>query len=95
MRKPRSVENKNDFDLLVELLEKSSPTVIQIAYRTALRKHPYLPKEIIGLICGTSDTDAGLIFQFFKLMSQVTGNMELAFRRGADYRPEKKQAKKI
>ncbi len=55
---------------------------IQIAYRDHIKNSKVLPKAIKGLLAGTSDCDSGVLYLAFKLISQIQGSMELAYRRG-------------
>lgn len=76
----------NKFDQLVEDLTtgKISHTMLQIAYRAAIRQRKDLPEGIKDLLCGRSEYHAGLIYQQFKVISETIGSMELAYRRGTD-----------
>lgn len=59
---------------------------LQIAMRQSIRKSKEIPEEIKDLLAGRNETEAGIIYKVFKLISEMTGNMELAYRRGTDKR---------
>ena len=79
-----SRDSRNPFqDFLDALCEGSlGHNHVQIAYRAWLRQRRDLPDGIKGLLGGTGDADAGLVYKVFNLISCVTGTLELAYRRG-------------
>ena len=69
--------------LVDDLLErKLSPLNLQQAYRSYIRQRKNLPEDIKDLLCGRSESDSGLIASQFHMISQMIGNMELAYLRG-------------
>ncbi|MFH1722909.1 MAG: hypothetical protein ABH950_09935 [Candidatus Altiarchaeota archaeon] len=66
---------------------KLSWTQVQIALRSSVRLHKDVPEGIKDLLCG-KEGNAGLIYRMFKQIQEVTGAMELAYRRGMDFKEE-------
>ncbi|MCK5020906.1 MAG: hypothetical protein KAS32_28050 [Candidatus Peribacteraceae bacterium] len=77
---------KTDFnDLVEDLLEgRMSMIVVQNAIVESYKRRDNIPEGIKGIICGTGDCDGGLVRRTFQLLNQFIGNLELAYRRGAD-----------
>ncbi len=63
---------------------------IQMAMRASVRQRKDVPESIKDLLCGRSESHAGLIYKMFKLIQEMMGSMELAYRRGTDFAPKKK-----
>ena len=78
----------NKFDQLVEDLLSGELThnLIQIAYRTWIRRRDDIPEEVKTLLAGKSESDPGLLYDQFKIISSTVGTMELAARRGRSYK---------
>ena len=66
---------------------KITLTMVQIAIRAHIRDRKDLPKSIRGLLAGTSDSHAGLIYDIFRLIPESIGITELSYRRGTDNKP--------
>ena len=78
----------NKFDTLVEDLVSGRLgfTHIQIAMRASIRQRKDLPDGIKDLLAGRDATYSGLIFKQFKVIQETIGAMELAYRRGTDFK---------
>ena len=76
----------NKFDQLVDDLKTGKLTLnmIQIAIRAYVRESKHTPIEVVDILCGSGDNNAGLIYKQFKLISETLGAMELAVRRAKD-----------
>ena len=76
----------NRFDQLVEDLvsNRITHTQLQIAYRESIRRSKHVPEEVKTILCGSSESHAGLIYQLFKVINEMIGGFELAVRRAKD-----------
>ena len=76
----------NKFDQLVEDLDtgKLTPNMLQMAYRAHIRNSKHLPEGIKDILCGSGDSNGGLILRQFLCIREVIGSMDLAYRRGYD-----------
>ena len=74
------------FTQLVEDLNtgKLSLAHIQIAIRAHIRDRDDLQEGIKDLLCGKSETNAGMIYKMFKPIQEIVGAMWLAYDRGRD-----------
>lgn len=81
----------NAFEQLVKDLDDGTLSLSLV--RNALRQHyrhsEHIPDGIKSLVCGVGESDAGLIFRFFQLLSNVIGSLELANRRGEQQTPRR------
>ena len=79
-----SKEKLNPFDQYLKWLNDNTlgGNLLQIAYRAHIRQRKDLPEGVRNLLGGTSEANAGLLYKVFKLMSQMEGSIELAYRRG-------------
>lgn len=79
------IKDTDKFSQLVKDLKdgKLGLNHLQIAYRTYLREREDLPEGIKDLLCGGKNA-GGLIGKHFQLISELVGNMELAYLRGSD-----------
>ena len=87
----------NKFDQLVTDLCKGdmNHNLIQIAYRTWVRRSDKIPDEIKDLLSGAErfgGQDAGLLYPMFQQINRIIGSLELAYRRG--YQAGQEDAKK-
>ena len=82
-------KKKDKFSQLIEDLDNGviGMTHIQIAIRTHTKHRIDIPDGIKDLLCGRSERDGGLILGFFRLLNNVIGTTELAYRRGLDEGP--------
>ena len=62
---------------------KLSIKQVGIAVRSAIRRMEHLPEGIRDLLGGKGDTSPGLLSIYFRLLEQIIGSVELAYRRGA------------
>ena len=97
--KKRSFKKKQKPDKFTQLVDdflsgEIGPTVHQIAFRAYIRRSPNIPDDIKGLLAGTSETHAGIVFKIFQLMGEIIGCMELAYRRGEQAGKEVKRRPK-
>ena len=76
----------NKFDQLVDDLNtgKLSLTMIQIAIRAHVRDSKSVSVECKDILCGSGETNAGLIYKQFRVIVETIGGMELAVRRAKD-----------
>lgn len=58
-------------------------THIQMAIRASIRQRKDLPDGIKDLLAGSGEANAGTVYRVFKLIEEVIGSMELAYRRGS------------
>ena len=72
------------FSQLVEDLVEGNLTLthIQSAVRFSIRQRKDIPEGIKDLLCGRSESYAGLLSTMFRNIGEVIGSMELAYRRG-------------
>lgn len=75
----------NKFSQLVEDLVSGDLglTHVQIAIRASIRQSKDLPDGIKDLLAGSSETNAGIVYRVFKLIEEMIGSVELAYRRGS------------
>ncbi len=75
---------KNAFEDLMENLHngKLRHTQLQIAYRAWIRESKRFPEGIKDLLAGQGEAYSGVLFTAFKLISQIVGAVETAYRRG-------------
>ena len=78
---------KKPTDAFSDLLEKLKDGTlghihVQIAYRAWIRERKDLPAGVRDLLAGNHESNAGVLFTAFKLISQIIGTTELAYRRG-------------
>jgi hypothetical protein len=83
----------NKFDQLVDDLKNGRLTLnmIQIAIRAYIRQRRDLPTGIKDLLCGSNESNAGLIFKMYQPIREIIGSMELAYRRGKDDKENEKR----
>lgn len=62
--------------------DKLSIKQVGIAIRSAIRRTKHLPKSITDLLGGKSDISPGVLSIVFRLIEQIIGNMDLAYKRG-------------
>lgn len=76
-------QKKNAFAELLDNLNKNKlgHNQVQIAYRAWVRQSKNIPDGIKDLLCG-KEGYVSLLYEAFSLISQIIGNMELAYRRG-------------
>lgn len=72
------------FSQLVEDLVHGDLTLthIQTAVRASIRQRKDVPEGIKDLLAGRGNSYSGLIYRQFKLIDEMIGSMELAYRRG-------------
>ncbi len=77
---------KDHFTQLVDDLNNGNLTLtmIQIAIRAYVRQCPNTPEEAKSILCGNGDTNPGLIYRQFSLITQTIGGFELAVMRAKD-----------
>ena len=76
----------NKFDQLVDDLKTGRLTFnqLQIAMRASIRESEHTFPEYVDLLCGSGETNPGLIYMMFKPITQLAGAFELAVRRARD-----------
>lgn len=67
--------------------------LLQMAIRQYVRKSEHIPEEIKDLLAGCGESNAGLIYRMFMPISDVIGNMELAFRRGTQGKTHRRRGR--
>ena len=74
------------FSQLVEDLKTGALTYthVQGALRASIRGSEDIPEGVKDLLCGRGPRYSGLIYGIFKLIPEVIGTVELAYRRGSD-----------
>lgn len=85
----------NAFDQFLKWLDDGtlSHTMVQIAYRAHVRNSKVFPDGIKDILGGNDSGSSGILGLAFRLIGQIQGNMELAYRRGyqAGYEDAKKE----
>lgn len=80
------METNKYYQLVEDLKSGELPLVTVIsAIRQSIRDSKEIPDDIKDLLCGNA-ADSGYIFRQFQVMKDVMGKMELAYRRGTDYK---------
>jgi len=87
-----AMKKKDKFTQLVDDLVSGDIgwNLIQMALRQYVRRSKELPEGIKDLLAGKDESNTGLIYRMFMPISDMIGNMELAYRRGTDKRKKVK-----